>query len=69
MGVGIQVHPLEKEHTSGWWVLLYNQQAYSAIQGLKNKCFLQGKEKQKSSCVEFGEKNTQYEEDITPGDG
>ena len=40
MGVGIQVHPLEKEHTSGWWVLLYNQQAYSVIQGLKNKCFL-----------------------------
>ena len=43
MGVGTQVHLLEKEHTSGWWVLLYNQQAYSGIQGLKHNCFLLGK--------------------------
>jgi hypothetical protein len=39
MGVGIQLHPLEKEHTSGCWVLLYNQQAYSDIQDLKPKYF------------------------------
>lgn len=62
MGVGTQVHPLEKEHTSGWWVLLYNQRAYLDIQGLKHNCFLsEGKKKQKSNCVEFGEKNMQHE--------
>lgn len=28
-----------------------------------------GEEKQKSNCIEFGEKNTQYEENIIAGDG
>lgn len=45
MGVGIQVH-LEKEHTSGWWVLLRNQKAYSDIGVFKHKSFLlEGKKK------------------------
>lgn len=51
MGVGIQVHPLEKEHTSGWWVLLCNQQAYSDRGGLQHKCFLLEEKKQKSNCM------------------
>lgn len=45
-------------------VLLYNQQAYSVTQGLKNKCFLSGKEKQKIRLCKSLEKDTQYEEDI-----
>lgn len=59
MGVGIQVHPLEKEHTSGCWVLLYNQQAYSDIQGLKDKYFLLGGKKAKIQlCRIWGKEYT-----------
>lgn len=70
MGVGIQVH-LEKEHTSGWWVLLCNQKAYSDIGGFKHKSFLLERKKKAEIqlYVEFREKNIQYEENINPGDG
>ena len=69
MGVGIQVHPLEKEYTSGWWVLLYNQQTYSDTQGLKDKCFLFGEKKQNPIGWSLGKRIHKYEENITPGDG
>lgn len=73
MSVGIQVHTLEKEHTSGcgWWVLLCNQHAYSERGGLKHKRFLLEEEKKAKIqlYVEFREKNTQYEEHRTAEDG